>query len=71
MEMLGAQSLPRALNENLFDVIREHDSRPCAEEHTKQSLLSNWKSIVDRASFDRWGLDVQVGTRVDRSTDII
>ena len=32
--MLGAQSLPRALNEHPFDVIREHDSRPCAEEHT-------------------------------------
>lgn len=28
--MLGAQSLPRALNEHPFDVIREHDSRPCA-----------------------------------------
>ena len=32
--MLGAQSLPCALNGDPFDVIREHDSRPCAEEHT-------------------------------------
>jgi len=32
--MLGAQSLPAALNGDPFDVIRDHDSRPCAEEHT-------------------------------------
>ncbi len=34
VEMLGAQSLPRALNGDPFDAIREHDSHPCAEEHT-------------------------------------
>ena len=34
VEMLGAQSLPLALNGDPFDVIRKHDSRPCAEEHT-------------------------------------
>ena len=32
VEMLGAQSLPCALNGDPFDVRREHDSRPCAEE---------------------------------------
>lgn len=46
----SALRVSRALNGDSLDVIREHDSRPCAEEHTTDSSVA---SKLERNIYDK------------------